>query len=227
MMASENDRKKVEAEAKSLRAQLDHLLERFRGDTIVGEGVATPLLIEEIRLALEQEFVVLLSHYSEIVLQLAVLMTFDDSKRLPIHLACDKNAPFSTLQRLLEADVYKQSIVVPDKWGDLPIHTACSRHQTAIVKLLVDSDISNKTLFTKAVNGSLPIHVAVRHQAPASVILLLLESEESRRTLLEPECYGQLPIHAACRNGAHPDVIDLLLKYDEDKKTLMQEDNVG
>ena len=38
------------------------------------------------------------------------------------------------------------------------VHTACSRHQTEVVKLLVDSDISKKTLYTKADNGSLPIH---------------------------------------------------------------------
>ena len=47
---------------------------------------------------------------------MAVLMTFDDSKRLPIHLACDKNAPYSVLQALLEADKDKTSIRQPDKW---------------------------------------------------------------------------------------------------------------
>jgi len=219
---------KVSAEARSLRAQLDFLLERFRGDTAAIVGVEdAPALVREVRLALEEEFVVLISKYSGQVLNKAVLMTFDESKRLPIHLACDKNAPISILQSLLDADVDKQSIVVPDKWGDLPLHTACSRHQTEVVKLLVDSDTSKKTLYTKAENGSLPLHSALRYAAPASVVMLLLESKESRSTLLEPGFYGQLPLHVACRNGAHPDVVDLLLRYDDDKKTLLREDNVG
>ena len=110
---------------------------------------------------------------------------------------------------------------------DLPLHTACSRHQTEVVKLLVDSDSSKRTLYVKADNGSLPLHSACRYQAPASVVMLLLESNESRRTLLESDVYGQLPLHAACRNGAHPDVIDLLLRYDEGKETVMREDHVG
>ncbi|KAL7525053.1 hypothetical protein ACHAXR_001672 [Thalassiosira sp. AJA248-18] len=225
VMEASLDKKKC-AEARSLRAQLDHLLERFRGDTVI-EGVGATNLVQEVRLALEEEFIVLISTYSEDVLQMAVLMVFDDSKRLPIHLACDKNAPLSIMQSLLEADVDKVSTGVPDKWGDLPLHTACSRHQTEVVKLLVDSDVSKKSLFTKAANGSLPIHAAARYTAPASLVMVLLESNESKRTLLEPGFYGQLPLHLACRCGAHPDVINLLLKYDEDKKTLLKVDNVG
>lgn len=218
---------KEDTEAKNLRAALDHLLERFRADTIFERGQDAHALILQVRHALEEEFVILLSQYSEEALQKAVLIIFDESKRLPIHLACDRNATFPILQTLLQADTEKKSIVVPDKWGDLCLHTACSRHQTDVVKLLLDSDISGKTLFTKADNGSLPLHAAVRFGAPASVVTLLLESNESRSTLLEPGPYSQLAIHAACRIGAHPDVIDLLLKYDEDKKTLLHEDNVG
>lgn len=226
----------VDAEARSLRAELDQLLDRFRDDTIVinagvanggGGAAAASTIVQEVRLALEDEFFVLLSQYPSEVLQRAVLLTYDDSLRLPIHLACDKNAPLSILQRLLEADIDKNSIKVPDKWGDVPLHTACSRHQTEVVKLLLDSDTSKKTLHTKSDNGSLPIHAAVRYRSPPSVIMLLLESSEGRSTLHEPGSYGQLPLHAACRNGAHPDVIELLLRYDEDKTTVLQVDNVG
>mmetsp|Transcript_10082 Transcript_10082/g.21274 ORF Transcript_10082/g.21274 Transcript_10082/m.21274 type:complete len:375 (-) Transcript_10082:304-1428(-) len=217
----------VDATARSLRGQLDYLLERFRRDTLIEGGAGALVIVQEVRLALEEEFIVLISQYSEKDFQKAVLMSFDESKRLPIHLACDKNAPLSILRILLEADVGKVSHTVPDRWGDLPIHTACSRHQMEVVKLLVESDISKKTLLTKADNGSLPLHAAVRYAAPANIVMLLLGGCESRNTLLEPDVYGQLPIHAACRNGAHPDVISLLLKYDEDKKTLLEEDNVG
>ena len=87
--------------------------------------------------------------------------------------------------------------------------------------------VSKRTLYTKVDNGSLPLHSAVRYQAPAGVVMLLLESAECRCTLLESDVFGQLPLHAACRNGAHPDVIDLLLRYDEGKSTVMREDHVG
>lgn len=110
-----------------LRFELDAIIERFRSETLVTES---PELLTEIRDALQSEFVKLISQYSYSTLQKAVLMTFDESRRLPIHLACDKNAPIEILECFLEADHEKISIRVPDKWGDLPLHTACSRHQT-------------------------------------------------------------------------------------------------
>ena len=211
--------------ATSLRGQLDYLIHRFRDDTII-DGEATAL-INEVRLALEEEFVLLISQYSQEDFQAAVLLTYDDARRLPLHLACDKNAPISILKALLDADVNKVSIREADRWGDLPLHTACSRKQTEVVELLVNSDSSKQTLYTKADNGSLPIHTAARYNAPASVISLLLGSVESRKTLLEPDVFGQLPLHAACRNGASPDVIGLLLDFDSEKETVMIEDSVG
>ena len=204
---------------------MDYLIHRFREDTLIDGAPAG--LIEEVRLALEEEFVLLITQYSQEDLQTAVLLTYDDSRRLPIHLACDKNAPMSVLKALLDADVHKVSIREPDRWGDLPLHTACSRKQTEVVELLVNSDSSKQTLYTKATNGYLPIHTAARYLAPASMITLLLDSAESRKTLLEPDVFGQLPLHAACRNTASPDVIGLLLNFDGEKETVMIEDNVG
>ncbi len=45
------------------------------------------------------------------------VLAHDDSMRLPIHLACDKNAPFSIIMSLLDADAGEVSIGVLDKWG--------------------------------------------------------------------------------------------------------------
>lgn len=104
-----------------LRTELDHLLEKFRLDTTIENA---PQLATEVRLALEEEFILLISQYTHATYQQAVVMTLDDSKRLPIHLACDKNAPLSILTSLLDADEGNLSIGLADKWGDLPIHTA-------------------------------------------------------------------------------------------------------
>lgn len=110
-----------------LRFELDNILERFRSDTLITESHE---LLNEIRDALQSEFVEIISQYPHSALQNAVLMTYDESRRLPIHLACDKNAPIEILKCFLDADQEKVSIRMPDKWGDLPLHTACSRHQT-------------------------------------------------------------------------------------------------
>lgn len=177
--------------------------------------------------ALENEFFDLLDQYSLAAYRRAVLRTHDESLRLPIHLACDKNATLPVLHSLLDADVDKRAISKPDKWGDLPLHTACSRHQTDVVRLLVDSDLAKNTLLTASSNGSLPIHTAVRFGAPASVIMLLFSCKESKQTLYQRECYGQCPLHVACRVGAKPDVVQLLLSYDTEQKTVMLGDSVG
>lgn len=110
-----------------LRHELDILLERFRSETLITEA---PELIADIREQLKSEFVEIISQYPHSTLQKAVLLTYDESLRLPIHLACDKNAPIEILRCFLDADREKISIRKKDKWGDLPLHTACSRHQT-------------------------------------------------------------------------------------------------
>ena len=52
------------ARARSLRILLDHLLERFRGDTLI-EGVGAVAIVEEVRIALTEEFVLLFSEFTE------------------------------------------------------------------------------------------------------------------------------------------------------------------
>lgn len=120
-----------------LRLELDTLLERFRSETLITDS---PELIAEILDAIQSEFVEIISKYPHSTLQKAVLLTHDESLRLPIHLACDKNAPIDILKCFLDADKEKISLRKTDKWGDLPLHTACSRHQTeGAISLLVDS----------------------------------------------------------------------------------------
>ena len=111
--------------------------------------------------------------------------------------------------------------------ADLPIHTACSRHRTEVVSLLVKSDASRRTLCARATNRSLPLHLAVRYQAPVCVVETLLVGDEGRPALLERDTHGQLPLHVACRNGTRPDVIDMLLGRDGGMSTVMQENRAG
>ena len=184
----------------------------------------------------DEQFIILVSQYSERDLQKAVSMTTtfsggpEDSSctgRLPIHLACDNNAPILVIQWLLEADTQKQSILQPDKWGDLPIHTACSRRDVDIVKLLLDSDVNKHTVLVKDNHGNLPLHMACRYNAPPQVIQLLLEADSSKKSLLEEGVYGQLPLHVACRCNAPPEMMQALLESDLQKLSVAKEDSVG
>ena len=154
-----------------------------RCDAVVGEGIMAASVVADVRDALVSEYFALVSPVKDDILPLAVLLTNegradDMSRRLPIHLAVDKNAPPSILRSLLDADVHKYAIGKSDKWGDLPLHTACSRHQTDVVRLLLECDATKHTLFIKSDNGSLALHAAVRYRAPASVIMLLLENDD-------------------------------------------------
>lgn len=90
---------------------------KHRCDAVVGEGEGAYEIVREVRMALEHEYFVLTSSCENDVLSSAVLLVHDDSMRLPIHLACDKNAPLSILRNLLDADCDKASMGVPDKWG--------------------------------------------------------------------------------------------------------------
>lgn len=214
-MGSETEQSEEElaASARHVRVALDNLFEH-----------EFQFLSQEDQ---QERFVMLVSQYSPQVMSRAVLLTHDDSARLPLHLACDKNAPLHVIRWLLESDTQKLSLLKPDKWGDLPLHTTCSRQNVDVVKLLLESDASKSTVFIKDNQGSLPLHMACRYNAPSQVIELLLQSDESHDTLFQEGIYQQLPLHVACRCQAPPEVIKLLLDNDETKKSVLKQDSVG
>ena len=209
-------------------------------------------LAGEATVRLEEDFCLLISQYSDKVLQRAVLLTdelSDEEKkyprsstttttttatlRLPIHLACDNDAPVSIIRTLLEADRKNQTILQPDKWGDLPIHTACSRkNNLEVIQLLLEADTQKQTLHVKDVHESLPLHMAARYNAPPAVIRLLLENDKNRNTdqfsLYQEGIYGQYPLTVACRGDlASSEMLQVLLDYDTDKRSTMKVDETG
>ena len=244
---------KIEEQARELRASLEDLLDRDRilserhaGLLVAGEddfhlnedGDDDELLLLQRRqqhsVVLEEELILLVTQYSPPVLQRAVLLrAIEDinhpsyTGRLPLHLACDNDAPIAVIRWLVDADVQRESLRIADKWGDLPIHTACSRKSVAVIRLLLEYDDDKKsTLLIKDHQESLPIHMACRYDAPPSIIQLLLEHQPS--TVLEEGIYGQLPLHIACRCNAPPKVIELLLRYDSStNQTVVRQDNIG
>lgn len=198
-----------------LRAALDELFERFQ-------------FIEDPE-DQTNEFILLCSTFSDSAQSQAVLLTFDDSQRLPIHLACDKNASVEVIRYLLAVDTTKSSLNRPDCWGDLALHTACSRQNTALVQLLLESSNQASSLIrTKDQHENLPLHMACRYKAPTKLVRLLLNADDPQcLTLLEKGMYGQLPIHIACRCDAPTEVLQVLLECDASKTAVGLPDNVG
>ena len=169
------------SDSRALRLALDVQLEHVRS---LSEEDRLGFTVDE-QLA---QFLMITSQYSEEALQKAVLMTNyhgdddnnntvtnvlldnnnnnnnnTDTQRLPIHLACDTNAPIDIIRWLLDQDPKHASILRKDKWGDLPLHTACSRKDVDVVRLLVEADVTKETILTKDNDGSLPIHMACRY----------------------------------------------------------------
>ena len=229
----ECDKQVIGNQSRALRDAMEDLFEH---------QIRTHEFFDEEMDPFDEQFIMLVSQYPEQALQKAVLMTFDNTSsqenntmsatgRLPIHLACDTNAPIQVIRWLLAADTTpkKQSILKPDKWGDLPIHTACSRRDLQVIELLLENDCDKRTIFVKDNHGMLPLHMACRYNAPKEIIQLLLDSDRSqnKKSLSEEGIYGQLPIHIACRCNAPPDVVQVLLEQDVSKSSVAQEDNVG
>ncbi|KAL3909917.1 MAG: hypothetical protein SGILL_007897 [Bacillariaceae sp.] len=227
-------------QSRQLRGGLEDFMERLR--RFSNE--------DHVMESFEEDFCLLISQYPDECLQQAVLLTdwclledaiVDDNNdsnntnnttseatlRLPIHLACDNNAPVSIIRRLLEADVENKTILQPDKWGDLPIHTACSRNNFEVIQLLLEADVNKQTLHVKDVHESLPLHMAARYNAPKAVLDLLLENDPTKETLFVEGVYGQFPLTVACRGNASSEVLQTLLDYDEDKKSVFNIDRTG
>jgi hypothetical protein len=295
---------KIKKQSLLLRFELENLLEYIHCHSH-----------EESVSSFEERYLLLISSYPQECLHCAVLLMSDsdddDSLRLPIHLACDKNAPLSIIRSLLEADINNQSVLKPDKWGDLPIHIACSRAAASsniadteyrqrllehpvvapaaegannnnlddinefarrlaernircereaiamktnetieIIRLLLEADQEKSTLYVKDVYDSLPLHTAVRYNAPVEVIQLLVHHDINiknngnnnnqnstavvvNNTLYTEGLHGQYPLTVACRSGnLSSKVLKILLEYDSNnssssKQTIFHKDNTG
>jgi hypothetical protein len=326
----DNDGIKIRKQSLDLRLELDNLMEYIQCHSH-----------EESVSSFEERYLLLISSYPQECLQCAVLLTLsadyddDSSLRLPIHLACDKNVPLPIIKSLLDADINNQSVLKADKWGDLPIHIACSRAAASsniadaeyrqrllehpvvapapapaegannnnlndiqinaaglnafarrleeqninwrrreqerereqrdatallkmnetieIIRLLLEADQEKSTLYVKDVYESLPLHTAVRYNAPVEVIQLLLDNDIHIKynngnnnnqnnnsavvltvnTLYTEGLHGQYPLTVACRSGnLSSKVLKILLEYDSNnysssKQTIFHKDNTG
>ena len=152
---------------------------------------------------------------------------------LPLHTACARRGYTAVIQRLLEADgddngatastKITQTLWTRDVSGMLPLHMACRYNLPAeAIRLLLavnddnnndaDDDATttaqqrNTLLLTRAtMNDQLPLHIAVRCDAPPSVVQVLLEHDTTYTSVLLEDSAQRIPLHIAfLRNPSQP-----------------------
>jgi hypothetical protein len=96
-------------------------------------------------------------------------------QRLPLHIACQNNAPLSVIEALLKHDHKNEAIHSKDSLGRLPLHYACSHGAPAqVVEVLLQACPASAGCVDH--NEWLPIHVACRFGDNEQVIRLLIKA---------------------------------------------------
>ena len=168
----------------------------------------------------------------------------------PIHSALKKRLPAQTISLLLEADA-NLYVEEDDEFADiyskfrglLPIHIACLTGASRdVVSLLLDKDISGKTLVARAegsitkntgiqlslresirkgsTEGKIPVHLAIARKSIETIKLLLKRAEiegESDESIYLQDKRGRVALHMACVNNISHEIVKLLINIDKEK----------
>jgi ankyrin repeat protein len=127
-------------------------------------------------------------------------------QELPIHVACQHDAPVAFLKVLVNA--YPESLLKPDKDGNLPIHYACSLESPDAAHYLMDASAESLKRVNK--KNKTPLHLACsRYDVSVTLIQDLIQLNEN--ACKTRDWQGRLPIHSACMWEASTGVIELLL----------------
>jgi ankyrin repeat protein len=98
----------------------------------------------------------------------------------------------------------------PDKYGQLPLHTALRNNVTlGSIKLLVKCNPS--AIYFHDKSGALPLHLACQHHDSASVVQYLLGIDKNTIAFVDMD--GDTPLHYACHGGKFENIAVILDKY--------------
>jgi ankyrin repeat protein len=126
---------------------------------------------------------------------------------LPLHHACENEAPANLVRALLEA--YPEAASCKDSGGDLPIHLACrEKASPEVILMLLQSDAD--TTRVADAEGRLPLHLAVRRGASVDVVEKLIAA--NIKASKKVDSHNMLPLHWACSQNASVQVIHALLR---------------
>jgi hypothetical protein len=127
-------------------------------------------------ICLIEEVTAVISRYTEIDLQQAVLLQ-DSMGNLLLHYACYDDASVEVVQLLLDVEVENKSIYQKNCTGWLPIHAACMRHSSIDnVRLLIDRDTDKQSLLVKDIGGRVPLFSSCDEGYNVEVTKLLLKT---------------------------------------------------
>lgn len=114
-------------------------------------------------------------------------------KRLPVHVACERNAPVDIVKALI--DSYPESIFMKDENGKVPLIHACYRSASIeVVKLLLSRGQEAASL--PDLNRRLALHWACEYDAASNVVSALLASYPDASKHVDE--YGRVPLHWVC-----------------------------
>jgi len=152
---------------------------------------------------------------------------------LPIHFACKEKAPFAVINRLV---IILGEALVRDVHYTYPLHivaVVCGKLDTPQVRSITLG--KNKALLNDLFNyypaaveqvdnlGWLPLHHAVRHDAPLEIIQLLVERYPEGVQVTDIQ--GSTLLHIACRHGSSGSVVNYLTRQLSPEATLAVDSN--
>jgi hypothetical protein len=110
-----------------------------------------------------------LQHFRMLLRSLNIesIRNHDDNGKLPIHIACQANAPVEVLSMLVEMD--SATLQIADHTGALPIHSlcrSCNRAEYASVRYLVEQG-GVGTLVARNRNGAMTLHILCGSTSPS------------------------------------------------------------
>jgi ankyrin repeat protein len=106
--------------------------------------------------------------------------------RLPLHVACDHDAPAVVIQTLLQ--VYPEASIRTGTSNMNPLHITCSSPQASvhIVRVLIEMGLSEQ-FSMRDVDGDTPLHAACRCGASLEVLELLCQAHSAAVHVLDYE----------------------------------------
>jgi len=130
-----------------------------------------------------------------------------------LHLACQKNAPFDILAKVISA--CPNILEWDDEFGWLPLHYACHHGVSEdILQTLIARNPS--TVRVTDTKGRNPLHFAVGNvgKTRAAFPSAIFNSLSKHGAAKVADVTGKLPLHYACAYGASRNVLEILINAD-------------
>jgi ankyrin repeat protein/tRNA A-37 threonylcarbamoyl transferase component Bud32 len=167
-------------------------------------------------------------YYADLLLELLdanprTRISVSDAMRKILRIAAERTPDKVRVETILLQSALATSGNMADVKGNLPIHIEVAKPDAnvkTVQTLLLDYP---SEVFTKNLDGNLPIHIAVERNASIEVIQLLISAH--RRGFYEQNNYGNLPLHLAAQNNASVELVQLILSVYEEGITMKNLDD--